>query len=1275
MAEDIQISADTSQAVSSIGAIGKAFEEAARASGASTKAVNASLKQQERAIGGLLADVAKQATVTKAVTAAVREETTAQNALAAARERAARAAATQATGFKTNSANQVVSATTGQFASSAEAANYNKNVQARLVALRENIGLEEKLAAIRQSQAATGEASTRRQTAAYQERLSVLNKVFGAEKGLIPAPADFTKMQKFGHLLGQIPPATWTNRLTEASAKLMDMGNSARYALYDVSNSFGVAGAAIAGFGVLSVGAAIAHERAFANVERTTQTSAAGYEVLRRQLEEMSMSLPVTFDELTKIASAAGQLGIGASGVASFTSTVAKLSATTNLSSDAAGVALARFRAFFSEVGPGADASLAVTEQTFSNLASSILKVGVNSIATETGIVNVATQIASMADYAGFTANQVIGLAGALSSIGVAPELARGTMTRTFSLIGQAISSGGEELNNFAALAGVSSAEFSEAWGTDKFAGVFTSMMKGLHNVTNSGEDANLMLMDLGFNSVRDRPLLLRLAGAANEAGEAGGLLAQTMRDAYAGWVQNSELAIQYNKISKTTSARLQVLGQSFEQLAASMGQQTGGFLGEMAVQLTAVIRGFEAFSNSDIGQVLGTIAVQGAIAVGGLLLLTAAGARTVASLQGIGTAFREMTAAGVGGLGKLAGAFRVLSLSLGVVGIVASLAALVGGFVAMNDAAKQANLGVQDMGGLLGAMKQDADNGATGVTFYGEASAKAAEESRNTAEQAKGMTDALYGVEASAMQGAGGMDALAASTERTKYVFGDAAKSFYKSQLLQSEAFQKLFDPTQTYSRHGELNKFFGQALSLEDIGLDPSSLDWDQFMRDSIKGGLDADAMAQDLADELGIAMRTAEGEITKEGSALIDFSSQVGGIFGDLSPQIQAEIQSFAALNSASQATFSEIVDGSGDAATMMMELDEATQKAVDSMAQGFAKFADTSKLIGLTQTLAAGDAEAFEKAWVDAFGGASFSLQQYLDVQSRAGAEQQAFITNLGNLSARGVSDSIIAELSAMGPEANRLVQALVDGTDEQLGQFVDNFGRTGYDASVALAVQMQLGQDIVRNIMATGGADALREFNAALASGIGVDAALASLQRDIDGNPTTVTPQTQKPTPLTWAQKRLWEAQNSLTVTANVHIRTTTSGVVKVGGREIVDNGWAEGGYTGAGGKYEPAGTVHRGEFVMTAKATRNIGIGNLYAMMRAAQGGVSAPRGGSGYANGGLVSGGNSGPNVVYLSAEDRSLLRSLQPIVRIGDRDIARAQESANFRSTRQGV
>lgn len=62
----------------------------------------------------------------------------------------------------------------------------------------------------------------------------------------------------------------------------------------------------------------------------------------------------------------------------------------------------------------------------------------------------------------------------------------------------------------------------------------------------------------------------------------------------------------------------------------------------------------------------------------------------------------------------------------------------------------------------------------------------------------------------------------------------------------------------------------------------------------------------------------------------------------------------------------------------------------------------------------------------------------------------------------------------------------------------------------------------------------------------------------------------------------------------------------------------VDWTYASGGYTGNGGKYDPAGIVHRGEYVLNQEATKRIGVGTLDRLNR-------------GYANGGLVGAGASG--------------------------------------------
>lgn len=64
-------------------------------------------------------------------------------------------------------------------------------------------------------------------------------------------------------------------------------------------------------------------------------------------------------------------------------------------------------------------------------------------------------------------------------------------------------------------------------------------------------------------------------------------------------------------------------------------------------------------------------------------------------------------------------------------------------------------------------------------------------------------------------------------------------------------------------------------------------------------------------------------------------------------------------------------------------------------------------------------------------------------------------------------------------------------------------------------------------------------------------------------------------------------------------------------------------GFDSGGYTGPGGKYDPAGIVHKDEFVFTKEATRRIGVDNLYRLMN--NGNLGR------YATGGVVGGGSSG--------------------------------------------
>ncbi|SFI31514.1 phage tail tape measure protein [Nitrosomonas sp. Nm34] len=76
--------------------------------------------------------------------------------------------------------------------------------------------------------------------------------------------------------------------------------------------------------------------------------------------------------------------------------------------------------------------------------------------------------------------------------------------------------------------------------------------------------------------------------------------------------------------------------------------------------------------------------------------------------------------------------------------------------------------------------------------------------------------------------------------------------------------------------------------------------------------------------------------------------------------------------------------------------------------------------------------------------------------------------------------------------------------------------------------------------------------------------------------------------------------------------------------MKSQGLPLLDQkGFAMGGFTGAGGKFQPAGIVHAGEYVFSQESVKNIGVHTLDQLHQATKSGTAL-----GYATGGLVGGG-----------------------------------------------
>lgn len=152
-----------------------------------------------------------------------------------------------------------------------------------------------------------------------------------------------------------------------------------RYALYDVASTYRqVSVASLAAMTAVTT-TGMAFETAFTGVERTADLPVQKMQELRDELVNLSTEIPESFSNLSSIATLGGQLGIAGESLDGFAENVAMFSATTNASIDAT-----------AEKGFGRLAQLTdAGTESFASIGSAIYTVGVNSVATETEIMDI----------------------------------------------------------------------------------------------------------------------------------------------------------------------------------------------------------------------------------------------------------------------------------------------------------------------------------------------------------------------------------------------------------------------------------------------------------------------------------------------------------------------------------------------------------------------------------------------------------------------------------------------------------------------------------------------------------------------------------------------------------------------------------------------------------------------------------------------------------------------------------------------------------------------
>lgn len=337
-----------------------------------------------------------------------------------------------------------------------------------------------------------------------------------------------------------------------------------------------VAGAAMAAGLGLSIKAAIDWESAWAGVKKVVNGTPEQMAVLEKQLRSLTSVLPATHGEIAAVAAAAGQLGIQRGNIAGFTKTMIELGVSTNISAEQGAMSLAKFMNI-----------MGTSQGQISNLGSTLVYLGNNFATTEDDILQMTMRLAGAGKTAGLTEADVMGIATALSSVGIEAEAGGSAFSKVITNIAQAVSSGGEDLDKFAKTAGMSADQFAAQWSKNP-AQAIAAFVSGLGRIQKAGGDVFGTLDQLGITELRMRDALLRSAGAGDQ-------MAQAITGANGAFKENTALQNEAAQRFATTASQIQLLGNGFVEAGINIGSTFLPVIAFAVDVVKAIVDGFNA--------------------------------------------------------------------------------------------------------------------------------------------------------------------------------------------------------------------------------------------------------------------------------------------------------------------------------------------------------------------------------------------------------------------------------------------------------------------------------------------------------------------------------------------------------------------------------------------------------------------------------------------------------------------------------------------------------
>lgn len=280
-------------------------------------------------------------------------------------------------------------------------------------------------------------------------------------------------------------------------------------------------------------------------------------EELRQSFRDLALEIPISANELAQVGELAGALGIPIDQIVEFTRAMAYMGVATDLSAAEATDAIAHIANVMgiadNEIGDYAW-----------HIGSAMVDLGNKSAATESEISNITLRIAAAGRMAGLTTPEILGFSTALAEMGIKPERGGTAISRVIEEMIMAIGDGGEALNGFAQISGLTVAEFKKSWDRDATGTVIAFLEKAAEAQERGIPGLKQQLIDMGLSGIRVREVMA-LLGFNLES------LTDDIDIATQAWEENIALQEEAEKRFKTTAAQIQLMKNAFADIGITI--------------------------------------------------------------------------------------------------------------------------------------------------------------------------------------------------------------------------------------------------------------------------------------------------------------------------------------------------------------------------------------------------------------------------------------------------------------------------------------------------------------------------------------------------------------------------------------------------------------------------------------------------------------------------------------------------------------------------------